>query len=427
MLGLSSAWSRGLIRDAEIEYTLDRISRPVLQAAGLNPAIVNLYIVNDNDMNAFVAGGQNIFLFSGMLTALRTVDELRAVIAHEAGHIAGGHLARRDSAMRGARGIAAIGMIGAAAATLAGGPEAGVAIASGTQNAALRQVLAHSRAEEAAADQMGLRYMALSGSNPQAMLDVLKAFRSRDFQRSLSLDPYLQSHPIWSERLTLISERIADLPKGRPTDPELVYWHARMIAKLEGFLRPPPETLRAYPATRTDEPAQLARAVALHRLPDPDASLAALDTLIAERPFDPYYLELKGQFLLETGQAQAAADAYRAAVVEAPRDPQILGGLGRALLNMNSQEATVEAESALSLSARYDRANAGVLRDLALASARLGNEGAAALATAERFVLTGQFSDAARNARRAADLLPTGSPGWQRAEDILSMLRRMNN
>ncbi|WP_424934135.1 M48 family metalloprotease [Amaricoccus macauensis] len=421
---LAPASALGLIRDAEIEETLDRISNPVFRAAALNPAIVRVYIVNDPEMNAFVAGGQNIFVHAGMLMSLETVDQLRAVIAHESGHIAGGHLARRNEALRGVRGAAVIGMLGAAAATLAGSPEAGIALASSSQQAINRQLLSHNRAEEAAADRMGLRYLAMSGSDPDAMLEVLRDFKSRDFQRSLSANRYATTHPIWSDRLSLIAEEAQKLPEGRAPDPELVYWHARMVAKLEGFLRPPRETLRRYPETVDTEPEMLARAVALHRLPDPDSAIAAVDTLIAMRPDDPYYLELKGQFLLESGRAEAAAEAYRTAVEAAPLEPQILGGLGRALLNMNTEAANREAAEKLGISARYDKANAGVLRDLALAEARLGNEGAAALATAERFVLMGDFQDAARNAHRAAQLLPKGSPGWQRAEDVITMTRR---
>lgn len=422
--GHAPARALGLIRDAEIEQTLERIASPVFRAAGLNPAIVKVYIVNDPEMNAFVAGGQNIFIHGGMLLELQSVDELRAVLAHESGHIAGGHLTRRDGAIRGARGVAAIGLVGGIAATLAGSPEAGVAIASGSSQAAQRRLLAHSRAEEAAADQMGIRYVAIAGSNPSAMIDVLSRLRNRDYQRALSSDPYLRTHPIWTERISLLRENIAELPAGKPVDPELAYWHARMVAKLEGFLRPPRETLRRYPQGVEEEPARLARAIALHRLPDPAASLAAIDALIADRPFDPFYLELKGQFLLESGQAEAAAEAYRAAVAEDPLEPQILGGLGRALLNIDTPEADREAGEVLALSTRYDKANANVLRDLALAEARLGEEGKAALATAERYLLMGDFNDAARNAARAAHLLPEGSPGWQRAEDVLTMVRR---
>lgn len=413
-----------LIRDAEIERTLARISDPLFRAAGLSPAVVNIYIVNSPDLNAFVAGGQNIFLHTGLLTRLETVDQLRAVIAHETGHIAGGHLTRRNEALKGARGVAALGMIGALAASAAGSPEAGLAIISGSQQAALRNALAHSRAEEAAADQAGLRYLAYARSDPEAFLEVMRMFRSREGFTGSGRQSYTRTHPLWSERLTLIENKVRELPARSEIDPETAYWHGRMVAKLEGFLAPPRETLDRYPDSDTSETARLARAVALHRLPDPDRALAEVEALIDLRPEDAFYHELKGQFLLELGRAEVAAASYRRAADLAPRQAQILGGLGRALLNMDSAEATREARDVLREAARLDRGDTGIWRDLALAEARTGNDGAAALATAERLMVEGKPNEAIRNAARALDLLPRGAPGWRRAEDLTTMARR---
>lgn len=390
----------------------------------MNPATVSIYIVEDREPNAFVAGGRNIFVHTGLLTELETVDQVRAVLAHEIGHISGGHLTRRDQMLQGARGIAAIGMLGAAAAALGGVPEASVAIATGAGQAAHRSALAHSRAEEASADQAGLSFLAAAGGDPGAMLEVLDHFRGQDATLSLYVDPYAQRHPMWSDRIALIEDRVARMPKGEPPSPEDSYWHARMVAKLDAFLGSPAQTFRRYPESDVSEPARLARAVAWHRRPDPGQAVAAIDALIAERPGDPYYRELKGQILLESGRAAQAAAAYRDAVTRAPREPLILGGLGRALLNMDDAAVLEEARGALARSADLDGADAAVLRDLALAEARLGNEGAAALATAERFALQGRFEDADRNATRAAALLPEGSPGWRRAQDLITMSRR---
>ena len=200
-----------------------------------------------------------------------------------------------------------------------------------------------------------------------------------------------------------------------------------MVAKLDAFLQSPAQTFRKVPAGDTSEAALLSRAIAWHRRPDPAKAEATVDALIALRPDDPFYNELKGQILLESGHAAAAADAYRRAVALAPKQPLILGGLGRALLNMDDDSVTAEARDALARSAAADEANAAVLRDLALAEARLGHEGAAALATADRFTLQGQFRDANRNATRAAALLPEGSPGWRRAQDLINVTKRALN
>jgi predicted Zn-dependent protease len=412
-----------LIRDAEIEATLRRVAGPLFRAAAVNPAMVEVYVVEDREPNAFVAGGQNIFLNTGLLTELEGVDELRAVIAHELGHLTGGHQTRRDQGMAGARGIAAIGMLGAAAAAVGGVPQASVAIAVGAGQAAQREALAYTRGEEAAADQAGLRYLAAAGGDPAAAIRVLERFRRMEAMTGRFSDPYALSHPMWSERIGMLEERVAALPAGAGPSAEDQYWHARMVAKLAGFLESPAETLRRYPEATSDA-AALGRAIAWHRRPDPDKAGAAMGALAAARPDDAFLIDLEAQFRLESGDAAGAAAAWRRAVALSPREPLMLGGLGRALLNTGDPALTREARDALARSAELDRANAPVLRDLALAEARLGNEGAAALATAERFLLEGRLRDAGRNAARAAALMPEGSPGWRKAEDILRITRR---
>lgn len=411
----------GLIRDAEIEATLKRLAYPMLRAAGINPGSVRIYIIQDSEPNAFVAGGYNLFVNTGLVTRLKTVDQLKSVLAHEIGHMAGGHTIRRDDAMSGAKGIAAIGMAAAIAATVAGSPGAGVALATGAGNAAYRTTLAYSRSEEAAADQAGLRYLIAAGGDPEATLEVLRMFRGQEALLSSSQDAYSRTHPLWSERIMLLEQKVAEAKRPSAPDPAEVYWHGRMVAKFKGFIQTPGQTLRNYPESDGSEPARLARAVAWHRQPNLKRALAQVDGLIAARPDDPYYQELRGQFLLEDGQARAAAAAYAKAVALAPKEPLLLGGYGRALLNADQPDQAAEV---LRQAIAKDKANPEVLRDLARAEAELGNEGAASLATAERFVLEGRFNDALRQAARAQQMLPRGSPGWRQADDVITMARR---
>jgi predicted Zn-dependent protease len=427
LLAAAPAWAVSLVRDAEIERTLEKIAHPLLRAAGLNPASVNIYIVNDRELNAFVAGGQNIFIHTGLLMRLESIEQLQAVLAHEIGHITGGHLTRRDEALRGARGVSALGMLGAIAAAVGGSPEAGLAIASGTQQAALRSALAHSRGEESNADQASLRYMVGAGSDPGAILEVLRLFRGQEVLMSYRQDPYARTHPLWTERITLLEDRISTLPKGQGPGAADKYWHARMVAKLNAFLLSPSQTLSRTTSSDESEIAVLTRAIANHRLPNVRQAVANVDALVRARPEDAYYHELRGQILLESAQAAAAVQSYRRAAQLAPGEPLILAGLGRALLNTDDPSGLTEAKEVLTSSANIDSGNPGVWRDLALAHARLGNEGQAALATAERQSLEGRFDDASRSAERAAALLPRGSPGWQQAQDLISMARRARN
>lgn len=417
-----SAHAAGLIRDAEIEATLKKLSTPIFNAAGLSPESVDIIILNDNAINAFVFGGRNMVFHTGILKELKRPEELMGVMAHEAGHITGGHLTRRELQIREMRGPLMAGLFLSALAGAATG-EAGVAIAgaSGTQSVLNRSLLAYSRSEELSADQAGASYMERAGIDPAYILEVLKIFRGQEVFQAGNVDPFAITHPLSTDRLALLEDRVARSPaKGKNASPELVYWYERMRAKLSAFTNRPETTLSRL-EQQNDPDSEinlLRRAVALHRLPNPSGALEAVDRLIAMRPNDAYYEELKGQILFESGRGAEAVEPYRKAVALAPHEDLIRGGLGRALLALNDPGLDAEALATLEQAAAAGGADPAILRDLALAYARAGQEGMAALATAERFAMSGEPQDALRHARRALDLLPNGSPGWLRADDI---------
>lgn len=427
VLSLGLLWphdadARGLVRDSEIERTLNEMSAPILQAAGLAPATVDIYMINDRGLNAFVAGGRNIFLNTGLIIELDTVEELLGVVAHEAGHIAGGHEARRAINVRNAQGPALLGLLVGIAAGVAGGGEAGTAVIAGSQGTVQRILLRYNRAEEAAADQAGVSYLARAGVNPEGLLRVLERFRGQEVLAIGNVDPYVQTHPLGTERMSLLQRRIDEL-RGRTwqTDPERDYWHARMRAKLRGFLDHPRAVLNQLADEPVTEFTLYAQAAALHRLPSTPDALRTVDQLIAKRPRDPFYIELKGQILLESGNAPAAIPQYREAIRLAPGEPLMMAALGRALLQLNSSAGDAEALEVLKEARSLDLADAAALRDLALAYDRVGDRGMATLATAERYALVGNVRDAVGLARRASVILSQGSPGWLRAQDILKL------
>lgn len=421
--GLASAAT--LIRDAEIERTLRLMARPVFEAAGLDPASVTVLILLDNSLNAFVAGGRTMVLNTGLLRRFDTPAPLIGVIAHETGHITGGHIARRSVVMQQMRGPALIAAaLAAAAAAATGNAQAGIAASMAGSTALQRSLMAFSRAEEAAADQAGVSYLDRAGLDPSGMLEVLRLFQGQEVFQSRRLAPWAQTHPLSAERIALLERRIAaSTAAGRPMPPDMVYRYDRMRAKLDGFIDPPERTLARVEAA--DEPegelSLYRRSIALHRLGRVDAALAVLDRLQQMRPQDPDYYALRGQILFEGGRPQPAAEAYRRALALAPGEALIAGNLGRALLAIGGSGNEAEALRVLEQAVRADAADPATLRDLAIAHARAGNEGQAALATAERLALLGDFADAARLARRARDLLPAGSPGWIRADDLLAL------
>lgn len=419
------ARSQGLIRDAEMEMTLRRVAGPVFNAAGLGVNQVDILMIDNPRMNAFVAGGNNIFIHTGLMRRLKSADQLRAVIAHETAHITGGHLARRNEKLRAQRGPIGLGLLLAVAAAASGNAEAGIAGGLIGAQIAQRDLLAHSRAEESAADQAGLRYMVGAGADPRAILEVMRLFRGQDALTGRTIiDPYAVTHPIWSQRIRYLEDLVASAPKGGGQSAEDAYWYGRLVAKFDGFLGNPRQTLRTYADDKTEIGA-LARAVAYHRLPDLRRARAEMAGLLKARPNDPYYNELNGQFLLENRQVDAAIAAYRKAVSLAPNEALILSGLGRALVAREGEAATREAVAVLERARQMDDADPAVYRNLAVAYARLGQPGQASLATAERFALQGRLRDAEIHATRASAQLTQGSPGWRKAQDILRIAKRV--
>jgi len=427
-LTAQAAAARGFIRDAEIERTMALMAAPVLKAAGVPPDSVDIYIINDPQLNAFVAGGRNIFFHTGLLAQMPRPETIMGVIAHETGHITGGHLARRAIAAEDLSGPALLAtVLGAAAAAAAGAPDVGAAVLAGGGAAAQRAFLAYSRGEEASADQAAITYMDRAGINPEGLLDILKLFKGQEVFSATRLDPYARSHPLSAARISFLENRIAQSPaRGRPTDPEIAYWHNRMRAKLEGFLERPDRVLSRLGADPADDDEFDAyrRAIALHRQSRTDAALAGVATLKRLRPQDPFYHELEGQILFESARPAEAVAAYRRALALAAQEPLIAGSLGRALLATGDPADEAEALRLLRQTQRDDPGEVAILRDLAIAYARAGDDGMAALTTAQRVALTGDPAEAAHLARRAMGLLPEGSPGWLQAEDIAALAPR---
>ncbi|MEO1491909.1 MAG: M48 family metalloprotease [Pseudomonadota bacterium] len=423
VLAAGAASALSLVRDAEIERTLRQMSAPIYQAAGLAPTSVEMYMVNDRSLNAFVVGGRRIFLHTGLLRELETPEELLGVIAHETGHIAGGHEARRSINLRNAQGPALLGVLaGIAAGVAAGSPEVGVAAVSGSQGAVVRSILRNSRAEEASADQAAINYLTRAGVNPLGLQRVIERFRGQEVLSIGNLDPYVLTHPLGTERMSLMARSVAQAQNREWTmPPEIIYWHGRMRAKLRGFLVDPTRVLDRLEGEPDTEFNLYQKAVALHRLPDPVAARRTVDALIAKRQKDPFYLELKGQILHESGQAAEAVPYYRKASQIAPNEPLLKAALGRALLQLNEPRANAEALVILKEARSKDLADVAALRDLATAYERAGDVGMATLATAERYALVNNRKPAIQLARRAAKLLPQGSPGWLRAQDILKL------
>jgi predicted Zn-dependent protease len=412
----TSAQSIGLLRDPDIEHGLQELADPIFLSAGIKTNNIKVLIVNDLSLNAFVIDNYHIFIHAGLILKLTSAAQLQSVIAHEAAHIANGHIARRVANMKRAKVSSAFGVLLAVAAVAGGESKVGAGIALGTANSAQRVFLAHTRVEEASADQAALRYLRDAKVNPASMSEVFQIFKG---QMTLSLerqDPYTRSHPLNRDRIRAVNAYTSAAPISNENQTHS-YWFKRIQAKLSGFLRTPKWTLAH--AKGDDEINLMRQAIANHRIGKGSLAKRKIDQLTSLHPKDPYYKELQGQILLENNEYTAAIKAYAEAAQLAPLNAQILGSYGRSLLAINTKSNNLTALKNLQKARGLDNRDARILRDIGIAFARAGNEGQAVLAIAERYALLGDLKNATLQAAKAESLLSHGSTAWQRAQDIL--------
>ncbi|KAF0230733.1 MAG: hypothetical protein FD175_1180 [Beijerinckiaceae bacterium] len=416
------------IRDAEIEQVLREYLDPLLGAAGLRKGFIRVVLVADRSFNAFVADGKRVFVNIGAIMESTTPNQIIGVLAHETGHIAGGHLARMRAEIDKATAIAIIGtilggaaVIGSARSAQVGTSPAGaIGAILGPSELARRSLLAYQRGEEQAADRAALNFLEKTGQSAKGMLETFERMASDSLFSSTRLDKYLLSHPLPQERVAGLREAA---PKGAAfgvkDPPARQAKHDMIRAKLYAFTGDAGEISRRYPAHNQTLPARYARAIGDYRFGRPDAALRAIDALIAEQPGNAYFRELKGQALLEAGRASAAVAPLRKAVSLAPNQPLIRTMLGHALVAQDTPAAIAEAIKELLNATGRDPDNFEGYRYLSQAYARKGDEGNAALAAARGALIEGQFQDAQRFARRAMPLLPANSPAYLAARDIV--------
>lgn len=421
------AMAQQILRDAETEAFLMDISNPLIRAAGLDPRNAQVLLINDPSINAFVAGGQIVWIHSGLFTSADNVNQIQGVIAHELGHIEGGHVIRSSEGMKAATGITLLTMLLGAAALAAGGGEAGMGIMAAGQQAAMGKYLAFSRAQESSADLAGARYLAAAGISGKGSLEFFKKLQNQEYRLAIpQKDSYARTHPLSGERIAVLRDVYEPDPAWNAKTPaDLEERFQRLKAKLTGFVSDPPQTMRAYPESDQSVPAHYARAYAWHKSAYPDKAMAEVDALLKLKPHDPYFLELQGQVLLENGRPADAIAPLREATRLTNSQPLIAGMLGHALIATEDNRHLPEAQQVLRSAVSRDRENPFAWYQLGVVYERSGDQARAALATAERYSLMGQEAFALRSAEAAMGGIPEGSQDYLRAQDIAMAARAM--
>lgn len=426
LLAIRPAAAQSILRDAETEALLHEMAEPLVRAAGLDPRNVSIVLLGDRSVNAFVAGGQAIYINAGLIETATSAEEVQGVIAHELGHITGGHVINTEGG-NAATGISLLSLVLGAVAAAAGGGEAAMGVLMAGQQAAMGKFLAFSRAQESAADAAGAKYLSRAGISGRGSIEFFRKLQNLEFRygyRPRDGDEYYSTHPMTADRIAWLTDTYKQDPAwDRPPDPVLEARFRRAQAKLAGFLNDPKVTLVKYPETMTDIPARYARAYAWHKDAHLDRAMAEAEALLAKSPDDPYFLELKGQILLESGRPREALQYLRRATQLTNYQPLIATIFGHALIASEDPVLFPEAERVLRNAVARDRENPFAWYQLGVVHAANGDMPRARLASAEQQVMARRYGEALVSAERALTGLDKASPDWLRAQDIAFQAR----
>ena len=420
-----------ILRDTETENLLRDYAKPILRAAGLERQNIQVTIINQPQFNAFVADGHRIFVNHGALLQSETPNQIIGVLAHETGHLAGGHLARMREQLATAQTQMIIAMLLGAGALAAGSrsmsngniglADVGAAAISGPQNMIMRNLLAYQRTQEESADRAGVKFLTATGQSAKGMYETFKRLSNESLFSSHGADPYYMSHPMPAERVAALEEIARTSPYWDKKDPPaLQFRHDMMRAKISGFLERPETVYRRYPLSNTSLPARYARAISTYLHGDLNSAVSQIDSLIQAEPNNPYFYELKGQALAEGGRPSEALAPLRKAVALSDKAPLIEILLGQALVATDNKAYTDEAISILRNATVRETEQPLAYTELAMAYGRKGDFAEADLASAQAAFLRGDNKTARELATRAKTRFAVGTPGWVKADDIVA-------
>ncbi|MBA2589229.1 MAG: M48 family metalloprotease [Alphaproteobacteria bacterium] len=412
----------GLLRDTETEEVLRSYEAPLARAAGLNP-IPKVWLVNANEINAFATygdGGENIFIFSGILLWLKKPNELIGVMAHETGHISAGHLSRGQYGMKKAMIPMLLSLVAGIGAMIAGAGEVGMAIMGVGQSYAMAQMAAFTRVQESTADQIAAKLLLATHQSPMGMYQTFQNFAAEEARSAYKLDKFAVDHPSGQDRVFDLNDMVEASPYREVQDsPEVMHTWQMVIAKLAGFVLPVKDALIRYPESDQSEAARYAHAMIYMRQPNFTKALAAVNSLVAEEPNNPYFYEARGQIYMSLTKPALAIADYQKSVSLRPRAPQLRLALATAQLATQDVAMAAPALQNLKAATLVEDDDLFTWYQTAQAYSMLNNEPMANLATAELWYNAGDMRKAMVFATRARGKLDQGGTDWQRANDIL--------
>ncbi len=415
--------ARAVIRDVEIETTLRGYVDPIFVAAGLDPSQIEVVLLQDNSINAFVTNSRTMFIHTGLITAVESPNELKGIMAHETGHMAGGHVLRSREAMSQAMVPAMLSVGIGILAIAAGAPSAGAALIAGSQQFAMADFVQFSQAQESQADQAAVTFMDAAGQSGEGLVSFAsRQFRYNEMRSAQRVPPWMRTHPLWTDRIQALRQRVSQSEHLTAHDAPAEMEHLKLIqAKLFGYTENAARTYQKYPETDQSAAGRYARSVAAMRSSDFSKADKEAESLTREFPNNPYYHELVGEILLTSGRVAESVPHHRRALDLRPGSALLQINLARALLATNQKPATDEAIGFLQAATRTEPDNTSAWYELASAYDTRGEEGLARLASAELRYSIGDWPAARSFAERAKERLDQGTVSYQRALDISTL------
>ncbi|MCP3054490.1 M48 family metalloprotease [Aurantimonas marianensis] len=417
-----------LVRDAEIEALIGDYARPILKAAGLSRSGIEIVLVNSGSFNAFVAG-RRIFVNTGAITATETPNQLIGILAHEIGHLAGGHQQRLRQQLERAKTIAIVaGLLGAGVAVAGassgarGATQAGAGLMAGGGALARRGLFSYQRGEESTADRAALTYLRKTGQSGKGLLETFETLDRNSLFAGGRSGNYLSSHPLPRERIAALKQVARESPDfDRPDSPALAQRHDLARAKIAAYTGGASEDRRLFSRNPRGLAALYGDAIATHLSGSPATALQKIDALIEAQPNSPWFHEMRGEILMNSGRWQESAAAFSKAVkLDKSGSGLLKAQVGQALVIGGDRSQMDKAVRLIQSGLQSDPVNAVAYRFLAMAYGHLGDVGRAELATAEGYWHAGSFRQAKIFATRAQQKLKSGSPAWLQAQDIIS-------
>ena len=411
-----------LVRDAEIESLLKDYTAPIFAAAGLNAKAIKIFLVNKRDFNAFVTG-RRMFINLGAIQTSKTPNEIIGVIAHETGHVIGGHLHRLRARVEKAQIMAVIGMLAGVGAAVRGGDfgdAASGALIFGARNRLQRSVLSYRREEERAADRTAFNLLEKSKQSSKGLLTTFKRFAG-SLNLASNTNPYQVSHPLPRARISFMESLAVSSPYYNKLDSDsLQFRHNMARAKIAAYSDSPQAVARLFSRDLNSPAARYGNAIASYLAGSPRTALPKIEKLIKQYPKYAYLHEMKGEILLNTGKAKLAIKPFQKAIkLDKSKSGLLRIELGHAYLETNNKSLVSKAIKQLKAGISRDPETGEGYQHLARAYNLIGKPNLAIAAAAEHSFNTGRYKQAKQYAKRAQIKLKRGSPQWLRLADII--------